>query len=150
MKNEFKKKEEKLFKNPMVLSRKEIMHLTNKEQAFHEISMHTDWSNHRKAAERSSWKKKHEPDKIVKCPNRGKRYKKQQTSSPIREMKQEDEDDLPCYICKKSSEGYDFPCGHPICHSCFQQEFLEKEGNMTCQICKKEYTFHDGLVDEND
>jgi hypothetical protein len=152
----------------MVLTRKEIMHLKNKEQAFHEISMHTDWSNHRKAAERSSWKKKNEPDTVVKCPNRGKRHKKKQQSitnepeqqllpdDPIKKKPNErrpppdEEDDLPCFLCHQSSDGYDFPCGHPICYPCFQQLFLENDGQMTCPICKKDYTFHDGLVDEEE
>lgn len=148
----------------MVLTRKEIMHLTKKEQAFHEISMHTDWSNHRKAAERSSWKKKHEPDTVVKCPNRGKRHKKKQqttteddntnqnTKKKPNEMRPlpPEEDDLPCSICHQSSDGYDFPCNHPICYPCFQQLFLENDGHMICPICKKDYTFHDGLVDEDE
>lgn len=134
----------------MVLTRKEIMRLTNKEKAFHEISMHTDWSNHRKAAERSSWKKKHEPDKVIKCPNRGKRYNKKPVEEEKQPILKQEEDDLPCYVCKESSDGYDFPCGHPICHSCFQKLFIENDGKMMCQICKKEYMFHDGLVDDDD
>ena len=59
-----------------MLSRKEIMLLTDQEKAFEAIARHDDWSNHRKAAERSSWKKKHVPDTIKKVPNRGKRYNK--------------------------------------------------------------------------
>lgn len=143
----------------MVLSRKEIMLLANKEKAFQEISMHTDWSNHRKAAERSSWKKKHEPDKVVKCPNRGRRYKKkpeqhqvvkQEETNKTMILVKEEEEFLPCYNCKKSSDGYDFPCGHPICYPCFQKLFLEKDGNMTCQVCKQQHIFRDDLVDDDD
>lgn len=126
----------------MTLPRKEIMIITNKEKAFHEIAMHTEWSNHRKAAERSSWRKKHEPEKIKKCPNRGKRYAKQ----PVIMEEQEP----PCTLCKKSSDGYDFPCGHPICHPCFQGVFAQTGGNMTCSVCDKKFTFYDELVDEND
>lgn len=129
------------FLNNMTLTRKEIMLLTNKEKAFHEISMHTDWSNHRKAAERSSWRKKHEPEKIKKCPNRGKRYTKKV---------QEEEEDPPCTLCKKPSDGYDFPCKHPICHPCFQHLFLQTNGHMDCPVCKQEFIFYDELVDEND
>ena len=61
-----------------MLSRKEIMLLTDQEKAFEAIARHDDWSNHRKAAERSSWKKKHVPDTIKKVPNRGKRYNTKQ------------------------------------------------------------------------
>lgn len=127
------------------MERKDIMIIKEKEKAFQEIMKHTDWSDHRKAAERHSWRRKHEPNAITRCPNRGKRYKKKVVSPPI----PVEEDDPPCYICKKSSDGYDFPCGHPICHPCFQKEFLlQEEGKMTCGICKKEFTFYDELVDD--
>lgn len=128
----------------MALQRKDIMLLTNKEKAFYEIRMKTDWDNHRKAAERASWRKKHEPDKIQKCPNRGRRHKK-----PELQTKEETTDDL-CFYCKKPSEGYDFPCSHPICHPCFLQLFHENNGHMVCQVCQKEYDFIDNIVDEND
>lgn len=122
----------------MVSSRKEIMLMTNKEKAFQEINMRTDWSNHRKAAERSSWRKKHEPEKIVRQPNRGKRYNK----------KPPPEDEYPpCYMCQKSSEGYDFPCGHPICHPCFQKLFVQYDGYITCRMCRKEYSFCNRLLE---
>jgi hypothetical protein len=152
-------------KHKMSLSRKDILLITNKETAFREIAMKTDWDNHRKAAERSSWKKKHEPDKITKCPNRGKRYKKkddQVVNDPPPPQSQpptppappafiiEDDDDELCDQCKKPSEGYDFPCKHPICHPCFIKLFNENEGHVVCQVCMKEYDFEDNLVDEND
>jgi hypothetical protein len=137
----------------MVLSRKDIMLITNKEKAFKEIAMKTEWDNHRKAAERSSWKKKHEPENIKKCPNRGKRYKKEEPPTEI-VIKQptliEDEDDELCQHCQNSSEGYDFKCSHPICHPCFIKLFNENDGVLVCQICQNEYRFEDNLVDEND
>lgn len=133
----------------MVLSRKDIMLLTNKEEAFEHISMHTDWTNHRKAAERSSWKKKHEPENIARCPNRGKRYKKKEKPLPPPPIPKE-EDDPPCCVCDRPSDGYDFPCSHPICHTCFREMFLQSEGKMTCPICKKEFLFHDNLVDDEE
>lgn len=141
----------------MALSRKDIMLITNKETAFKEIAMKTEWDNHRKAAERSSWKKKHEPEKISKCPNRGKRYKKEKIEQPVTIIEQkkqtpiiiEEEDDL-CQHCQKSSEGYDFRCRHPICYPCFIKLFNENDGIMVCHVCKNEYKFEDNLVDEND
>lgn len=149
-----------------MLSRKDIMLITNKERAFKEIGMKKEWDNHRKAAERSSWRKKHEPDKIVKCPNRGKRYKKEKdnkekqqhhmTNTATKQITTQpvvltfDDDDELCDYCQKPSEGYDFPCKHPICHPCFIRLFNENDGNMVCQVCKKEYKFEDNLVDEND
>lgn len=151
----------------MALSRKDIMLITNKEIAFKEIEMKTDWDNHRKAAERSSWRKKHEPEKIKKCPNRGRRRKKETqdpTPSPpppeapaatiektpsklIIPQIQEEEDEL-CFYCQKSSEGYDFPCSHPICHPCFIRLFYENDGHMVCDVCKKEYDFEDNILDD--
>jgi hypothetical protein len=131
------------------------MLLTNKEKAFHEIAMHTDWSNHRKAAERSSWRKKHEPDKITRCPNRGRRHNKA-AAKPVQETPppplppMEPDTDPPCHVCEKPSEGYDFPCGHPICHPCFQKQFALTEGNMACPLCNRQFLFYDELVDEND
>ena len=133
------------------------MLITNKERAFQEIQMKTDWSNHRKAAERASWRKKHEPDKIKKCPNRGRRHKKEMekveeketVQPPTPPVPQEEADDL-CVHCQQPSEGYDFPCGHPICYPCFIRLFHENEGHMVCQVCQKEYDFEDNLVDEND
>lgn len=149
----------------MGLERKEILMISNKEEAFQAIAMKTEWSNHRKAAERSSWKKKHEPESVKKCPNRGKRYKKNDaTNIPVEVLKpepkpqkkakptpivEEDESDL-CQNCQKSSEGYDFPCKHPICYQCFIHLFSENEGHLTCGICHTEYDFQDNLVDEND
>ena len=142
----------------MALSRKDIMLITDKETAFKEIEMKTEWDNHRKAAERSSWRKKHEPDKIKKCPNRGRRHKKQEIESvkkeekpPIVKEKQipiiVEQDEL-CVHCQQSSEGYDFPCSHPICHPCFIRLFHENDGHMVCQVCKREYDFEDNLVDD--
>jgi len=144
----------------MALSRKDIMLITNKETAFKEIGMKTEWDNHRKAAERASWRKKHEPEKIKKCPNRGRRLKKKEVAvvdAPPKEEKPkappvvvvEEEDEL-CVHCQKPSEGYDFPCTHPICHPCFIQLFHENEGHMICQVCQKEYDFEDNLVDDDD
>lgn len=139
----------------MALQRKDILLITNKEKAFHEIQMKTDWSNHRKAAERASWRKKHEPDKIQKCPNRGKRHKKKETvpepvPAPPQQTKEEEIKDDLCFYCKQPSEGYDFPCSHPICHPCFIRLFHENNGHMVCQVCQKEYDFIDNIVDEND
>ena len=158
----------------MALSRKEIMLITNKEIAFKEIGMKTDWDNHRKAAERSSWRKKHEPNKIKKCPNRGRRrakqtedpdllppsttpseplpeppivHKKKTTTMMIPENPEEDDDAL-CFHCQKSSEGYDFQCSHPICHPCFIRLFHENDGHMVCQVCQKEYYFENNLLDD--
>lgn len=153
----------------MALSRKDIMLITNKETAFKEIDMKTEWDNHRKAAERSSWRKKHEPDKIKKCPNRGRRRKKEpedatppqltttkQETPVIMEEKQSDviippiqeEEDALCVHCQKSSEGYDFPCSHPICHPCFIRLFDENDGHMVCHVCKKEYYFEDNILED--
>lgn len=148
----------------MALSRKDIMLITNKETAFKQIEMKTEWDNHRKAAERCSWRKKHEPDKIKKCPNRGKRYKKEvvedvqkppppMVQSPVVQppvMKPEETDEELCFHCHQPSEGYDFPCSHPICHPCFIRLFHENDGHMTCHVCHKQYDFEDNLVDEND
>lgn len=140
----------------MALPRKEILLLVNKEKAFHEIAMHTDWSNHRKAAERSSWRKKHEPEKVIKCPNRGKRHHKKPVEASKDEVNVKTaismkvDIDPPCNVCTKPSEGYDFPCGHPICHPCFQEQFAQTEGNMSCSLCNKQFLFYDELVDEND
>lgn len=148
----------------MALSRKDIMLITNKETAFKEIEMKTEWDNHRKAAERSSWRKKHEPDKIKKCPNRGRRRKKEQSEPVNKEethatskekpvailIKQhEEEDDELCVHCQQSSEGYDFPCSHPICHPCFIRLFHENEGHMVCKVCNREYDFEDNLIDDD-
>lgn len=149
----------------MALSRKDIMLITNKETAFKEIGMKTEWDNHRKAAERSFWRKKHEPNKIKKCPNRGRRHKNetQYPTLPPQEPQphttneeatvkivpqiQEEEDEL-CVHCHKSSEGYDFPCSHPICHPCFIRLFYENDGHMVCQVCKKEYDFEDNILED--
>jgi len=145
-----------LYKNIiiMALSRKDIMLITNKEKAFKEIAMKTEWDNHRKAAERSSWKKKHEPNNIKKCPNRGKRYKKEEKKiieqSITAPMIPEEEEDELCQHCQKSSEGYDFQCKHPICHPCFIKLFNENDGVLVCRVCQNEYKFEDNLVDEND
>lgn len=154
----------------MSLTRKDIMLLTNKETAFKEIGMKTEWDNHRKAAERSSWRKKHEPDKIKKCPNRGRRRKNgsndpnpppkpppQPTTTttpsviidetPSKVPIQEEEDEL-CFHCHKPSEGYDFPCSHPICHPCFIRLFEENEGHMVCHVCHAEYDFQDNILED--
>lgn len=155
----------------MGLERKDILMISNKEEAFQAIAMKTEWSNHRKAAERSSWKKKHEPESVKKCPKRGRRYKKNDTTTntptipaevpepqpqPQPQKKvlptpivDEDEPDL-CQNCQKSSDGYDFPCKHPICYECFILLFSGNEGHMTCCMCQTEYDFQDNLVDEND
>lgn len=139
----------------MALSRKDIMLITNKDIAFKKIEMKTEWDNHRKAAERASWRKKHEPEKIKKCPNRGRRLKKKD-EVVIETPKEEkppvvvaEEDDV-CVHCQKSSEGYDFPCAHPICHPCFIRLFHENEGHMICKVCQREYDFEDNLVDDDD
>lgn len=171
----------------MSLSRSEIMMITNKEIAFNEISMKQEWDGHRKAAERSSWKKKHEPKTIKKCPNRGRRYnnhnKKEKEnyihkekenisidtnisitmntnkvkSKPIKNKKNmnsfpppPEEDNDPCQICHNMSEGYDFPCSHPICYPCYSNFFKENNGHIKCKTCGTEYEFEDNIVDEND
>lgn len=139
-----------------MLSRKEIMLLNEKDKAFEAISKHDDWSNHRKAAERSSWKKKHVPETVKKCPNRGKRYKKtkleqQKQSVPkqqsLRKQEEEEEWDDPCQLCSQSADLYDFPCGHFICPPCFQKVCTETNGRMTCQVCKKLFIFDRELED---
>lgn len=139
----------------MALSRKDIMLITNKEVAFKEIEMKTEWDNHTKAGARSYWRKKHEPEAISKCPNRGRRHKKKEVPpepQPIQEIPQNtmEIDDEICYHCHQCSDGYDFPCKHPICHPCFIKLFNENNGHMICQVCKKEYQFEDNLVDEDD
>lgn len=137
-----------------MLSRKEIMLLKDKDKAFEAIAKHDDWSNHRKAAERSSWKKKHVPETVKKCPNRGKRYKTKpclpkQESFRKQEppLKVEEELEDPCQLCGQSADLYDFPCGHFICPPCFQKACTETNGRMTCQICKKLFIFDRELED---
>lgn len=144
-----------------MLSRKEIMLLKDKEKAFDAIAKHDDWSNHRKAAERSSWKKKHVPETIQKCPNRGKRYKTKPEQKPCvpvpkqqsfakqepPKVDQEEEWDDPCQVCQQSADLYDFPCGHFICPPCFQKSCTETSGRMTCQVCKKLFIFDRELED---
>lgn len=148
-----------------MLSRKEIMLLTDKEKAFEAIARHDDWSNHRKAAERSSWKKKHVPDTIKKVPNRGKRYNKKKENTTKQEKKQkppktekletiipkqskkQEEIEDPCQLCGQSADLYDFPCGHFICPSCFEKIDNEKHGRLTCQVCDRLFIFDRVLED---
>lgn len=153
-----------------MLSRKEIMLLTDQGKAFEAIAKHDDWSNHDKNGAKNQWKKKHVPDTIKKVPNRGNRHNKKE-DVPKQEKKQkpatkkqvkqqkielppqiltkkvEVEVEDPCQVCGQSSDLYDFPCGHFICPSCFEKADNEKNGRLTCQVCDRLFIFDRVLED---
>ena len=149
----------------MEVSRKDIMNTTDREQAFQLISNMTNWTNHRKAAERQCWKKKHEPGSIKKVPNRGKRYENKPTETTTSVKPPPSVENKPtknigshnvdggiqyCYICSKDAEDYDLPCGHPICHPCFEKISVEQKLFVECGICKKTFAFYDTLLEDDD
>lgn len=59
--------------------------ITNKTRAFEYINEQQDWHPRMKAQYRFQWRKRHEPEKIARCPAKGKRQ-------PIKPWTTEDEE----------------------------------------------------------
>lgn len=125
-----------------LLPRKDIMRIGDKDRAFREIARHDDWSKHRQAAERFAWKKKNQPDTIVRCPNRGRRHN--HAAAVVHDdndLVHEEEEEGPCGICGKPPDGYDLPCRHPVCHPCFITTLKQNHGQISCPTCPQTFTY---------
>jgi hypothetical protein len=56
-----------------------------------------------------------------------------------------------CGKCGGDPEGYDLNCGHPLCHSCFLEDFEDAEMNdkgysmVYCRECKTHLPYRDDM-----
>lgn len=136
---------------------------TDRGAAFRKIA-EMEISGRQKAMLRLQWKKKHHPEQVKPCPQKGRRRDTQEKPRPVKldpinqqislikkkieilqaelaEMLRKTQgDDTMCALCGKDPEGYDLPCTHVICRECFDK-IMDDDRRVSCPTCSKSFLF---------
>jgi len=138
----------------MTLEETEILLIHNKKDAFERIRK-LQITQRKKTHLRSVWKQKHSDpqqqhidllnEQIIQVKEEIERLqtKLQDLMKKVSRIDEENDENMlseaMCCVCKNDAEGYDLPCKHDICYSCYEN--LLNDSQIICPVCQQEFKF---------